>query len=79
MRGELPPYRYTQAELTDTFAALVSPDPRARALIERFHASAQVATRHLCLPRERLLLRKELTDLDIELCLRLQDAGGGHL
>jgi alkylresorcinol/alkylpyrone synthase len=75
VHGELPPYRYTQAELTDTFAGLVSPDPRARALIERFHASAQVSTRHLCLPRERYPELRDFTEANDEFLAAAVDLG----
>jgi alkylresorcinol/alkylpyrone synthase len=50
VRGVLPPHRYPQARLTESFAKLCLPDPRSHAVAERLHTSARVATRHLALP-----------------------------
>lgn len=50
----LPPHRYRQAELTALFADVVGlDDERERRLLNRLHANAGVATRHLALPLER--------------------------
>ncbi|GAA2723131.1 type III polyketide synthase [Cellulomonas aerilata] len=51
----LPPYAYTQDEITAELAPLITPDaasPR-RAVLERLHAAAGVSTRHLAMPLER--------------------------
>ncbi len=53
VHGVLPPHRYPQAQLTELFGRLCLPDKAARAVANRFHASARVATRHLALPIER--------------------------
>ena len=54
VRGVLPGPAYKQEDLTSTFAELcLPPERRSAALVERFHRSAQVATRHLALPLER--------------------------
>jgi alkylresorcinol/alkylpyrone synthase len=53
VHGVLPPHRYPQADLTDLFVRLCSPDDTHRALARRFFDSARVATRHLALPIER--------------------------
>ncbi|MFD9733321.1 type III polyketide synthase [Umezawaea sp. NPDC059074] len=52
VRGSLPRHRYPQAQLTDLFARLCLPDSASRAVVDRFHANARVATRHLALPIE---------------------------
>ncbi|HWC84393.1 MAG TPA: 3-oxoacyl-[acyl-carrier-protein] synthase III C-terminal domain-containing protein [Pseudonocardiaceae bacterium] len=52
VHGVLPPHRYPQAELTDLFVRLGLVEERQRALARRFHASSQVANRHLALPIE---------------------------
>ena len=46
----LPSHSYPQAELTEMFAGLCVPDPTRRRVVDRLHASARVATRHLALP-----------------------------
>ncbi len=53
VHGELPPHRYPQAQLTDLFSRLCLPESASRAVVDRLHDSAQVATRHLALPIER--------------------------
>ena len=54
VRGVLPGEPYRQDELTATFAELcLPPERRSLALVERFHRSAQVETRHLALPLAR--------------------------
>ncbi|MEU4746907.1 hypothetical protein AB0G02_41515, partial [Actinosynnema sp. NPDC023658] len=53
VRGVLPPHRYPQAQLTELFGRLCLPDRASRAVADRFHASARVASRHLALPIER--------------------------
>jgi alkylresorcinol/alkylpyrone synthase len=49
----LPPHRYPQQTLTDAFAQLVLPAGSDRRVLDRLHAAAGVATRHLALPIER--------------------------
>lgn len=49
----LPPYRYSQEQLTELFADLCLPGTDSHALVRRLHSSARVATRHLALPIER--------------------------
>jgi alkylresorcinol/alkylpyrone synthase len=53
VRGVLPPFQYEQRQLTEMFADLVVPEGESRAMVERFHTSAKVATRSLALPLER--------------------------
>ncbi|WP_371495865.1 type III polyketide synthase [Kitasatospora sp. NBC_00374] len=49
--GVVPPHRYRQRELAETFAtALRLPTGSGRAVLDRVHASAGVDTRHLALP-----------------------------
>lgn len=52
VHGVLPPHRYAQATLTESFGAVCLPDDRTRALAARFHGNAGVATRHLAIPLE---------------------------
>ena len=57
----LPPYAYTQEEITAELAPLITPDagsPR-RAVMERVHAASGISTRHLALPLDRY---RSLTD-----------------
>jgi alkylresorcinol/alkylpyrone synthase len=49
----LPPHRYPQQQITETFAEVCLGPSDRRLLLERFHASAQVGSRHLALPLER--------------------------
>jgi alkylresorcinol/alkylpyrone synthase len=48
----LPAFAYTQAEITAELAPLISAVPGRRAVLERMHASAGIATRHTALPLE---------------------------
>jgi alkylresorcinol/alkylpyrone synthase len=49
----LPPYRYTQAELTSAFADLCLGADADQTLLRRLHASSHVSSRHLVLPLEQ--------------------------
>ncbi|NAZ83618.1 type III polyketide synthase [Kineococcus sp. R8] len=49
----LPPHTYDQADITAELAPLLTHDSGRRAVMERVHANAGVATRHLALPLER--------------------------
>ncbi|MCU7825611.1 type III polyketide synthase [Kitasatospora sp. DSM 101779] len=51
--GVLPVHRYRQEEITEALAVLCLPPDADRAVLERLHAGAGVATRHLALPLER--------------------------
>lgn len=49
----LPPYRYTQSELTAAFTDLCLGPAGDQALLARFHTNAKVGSRHLVLPLEQ--------------------------
>lgn len=53
VHGALPPNRYSQAEITDTFAQVCLPSGAGRRLLERFHTGARVGSRHLVLPLDQ--------------------------
>ena len=50
VQGVLPEYRYSQSEITEAFAEVVTGTPAERGLLRRFHANAGVEFRHLALP-----------------------------
>jgi alkylresorcinol/alkylpyrone synthase len=58
VHGEVPPHRYTQAEVTQTLLELPGYDGLAE-VVSRLHASAKVQSRHLVLPIEEY---QNLTD-----------------
>ncbi len=58
VHGELPPHRYTQAEVTQALLELPGYDGLAQA-VSRLHASAKVKSRRLVLPIEEY---QNLTD-----------------
>src|SRR6185437_14989196 len=58
VHGELPPHRYTQAEVIQALLELPGYDGLAQA-VSRLHASAKVQSRHLVLPIEEY---QNLTD-----------------
>ncbi|MET0589893.1 MAG: type III polyketide synthase, partial [Naasia sp.] len=49
----LPPYRYTQAAITEMLAPMITTDPGKQAVMRRLHAGSRVDTRHLVMPLER--------------------------
>ena len=49
----LPQHVYSQQDITDVVAPLVTVDPKRQALMRRLHASSKVRTRHLVLPLEQ--------------------------
>ncbi|SNT27885.1 isopalmitoylresorcinol synthase [Streptosporangium subroseum] len=53
VHGALPPNRYSQAEITDALAQICLPEGTNRRLLDRFHAGAQVGSRHLVLPLDQ--------------------------
>ncbi|WP_329034786.1 type III polyketide synthase [Streptomyces sp. NBC_00178] len=53
VHGVLPPYRHTQAEITDMTARACLPQGADRRLLDRVHANAGVRTRHTVLPLEQ--------------------------
>jgi alkylresorcinol/alkylpyrone synthase len=58
--GVLPPYRYSQSELTDAFVGFSGLKDH-EAIVRRMHAGAKVNSRHLVLPLEKYQL---LADFD---------------
>ncbi len=53
VRGALPEHRYTQAEITESFATTMIRGQLDRRVVDRFHRNACVDTRHTALPLER--------------------------
>ena len=53
VRGVLPDFRYSQAEITDAFAAVISGQRVDELLLRRFHANAGVQHRNLVLPLDK--------------------------
>ncbi|HAM25720.1 MAG TPA: type III polyketide synthase, partial [Microbacteriaceae bacterium] len=46
----LPAHVYSQAEITDTIAPMVTSDPAKQAVMRRLHGASMVDTRHLVMP-----------------------------
>jgi alkylresorcinol/alkylpyrone synthase len=70
----LPPFAYTQDQITAELAPLISTDPRRRAVLERFHAASGISTRHTALPLEQyreLTSFRQSNDLFIEVATQL--------
>jgi alkylresorcinol/alkylpyrone synthase len=53
VHGAFPGNRYSQAEITDTFARLCLPEGTGRGLLDRLHANAGVESRNLVLPLDQ--------------------------
>ena len=49
----LPAHVYSQGEITDTIAPMVTTDRTKQAILRRLHASSRVETRHLVMPIEQ--------------------------
>jgi len=49
----LPEFHYTQAEITEELAPLLTADPSRRAVLERVHGAARIGERYTALPIER--------------------------
>ncbi len=75
VHGVLPPYRYSQAELTEAFAQVVLPDGQSHALLRRLHSGAKVATRHLAIPLERYAQLRDFTEANDEFLAAAVDLG----
>lgn len=72
----LPPNVYSQAEITDTIAPLVTTDPTKQAVLRRLHAGSNIASRHLVMPLERYVDEQTFTesnDLFIEVAADLTE------
>ena len=52
VRGALPPHRYSQEQITDAFARVITRGRLDERVLRRFHANAGVRHRHLALPLE---------------------------
>ena len=72
----LPPFVYTQSEITSELAPLISSAPARRAVLERMHAASGIGTRHTALPIERyrdLGTFRESNDIFIEVATELAE------
>ncbi len=49
----LPAHVYSQSEITDTIAPMVTTDPTRQAVLRRLHSGSRVTSRHLVMPIER--------------------------
>ena len=52
MAAVLPQYSYTQAEITDVIAPMITTDGSKQAVLRRMHAGSRVDRRHLIMPLE---------------------------
>ncbi|WP_016905661.1 type III polyketide synthase [Streptomyces xiaopingdaonensis] len=64
----VPPYRYTQEEIAETFAATCLPDDDRRRMLARISANAGVRTRHLSQPLHRYQELADFTDANSAWC-----------
>jgi alkylresorcinol/alkylpyrone synthase len=72
----LPPFVYTQGEITAELAPLITSAPARQAVVERMHAASGIGTRHTALPLERyreLGGFRETNDLFIEVATDLAE------
>jgi alkylresorcinol/alkylpyrone synthase len=72
----LPPYVYTQSEITTELAPLITSVPARQAVMERMHAASGIGTRHTALPLERyreLGSFRETNDIFIEVATGLAE------
>ena len=72
----LPPFVYTQSQITEELAPLISTVPARRAVLERMHAASGIGTRHTALPIERyrdLGTFRESNDIFIEVATELAE------
>lgn len=58
----LPPYSYTQAEITAAIAPVLAPDPKHRPIIERMYSASTVERRYSALPLEQYEQLGSLTE-----------------
>jgi alkylresorcinol/alkylpyrone synthase len=72
----LPPFVYSQAEITRELAPLITSAPARQAVIERMHAASGIGTRHTALPLERyssLGTFRDTNDIFIEVATDLAE------
>jgi alkylresorcinol/alkylpyrone synthase len=72
----VPDFVYSQSEITNELAPLISSEPARRVVLERMHAASGIGTRHTALPLERyrdLGTFRESNDLFIEVATDLAE------
>lgn len=72
----LPPFSYTQQEITHELAPLISSVPARRAVLERMHAASGIGRRYTALPLERyrdLGSFRQSNDIFIEVATELME------